>query len=149
VQLSSLRKSGGLVLLLVSFQTLFLMVLGLSQNMVLCVGSDGHVALEAARADGSCATLLESRARAYPAAIGSEDHTVHCGPCLDVDFPGESLLPRAVDPCADARALCHMSGLPISAATPYAQSLHQMASRHPPSCTSTPSAILRSTVLLV
>lgn len=50
---------------------------------MLCVGDDGHVAIESA-ADGACADSSHEIAEAEHCELSSADPHCHCGPCVDI-----------------------------------------------------------------
>lgn len=56
-----------------------------AHSLVLCVGSDGHLELEAS-VDGSCADAPASAERVIPVDSASMDHGAedHCGECVDL-----------------------------------------------------------------
>jgi hypothetical protein len=65
--------------------TAMLLILGLSglgDGIVLCVGDDGHVAIEAVGLEG-CAEGDESTTSPVPSFAPSSSSS-HCGPCIDV-----------------------------------------------------------------
>lgn len=83
---------------------------------VVCIGSDGHIALETAIA-GECAALTEADQPVWPegvslSATAADDH---CGPCIDIaasaaNHPQKILLVsgnRSLSDCAQASLPLH------------------------------------------
>ena len=58
-------------------------VVNLSE-VVLCLGDDGHIAVERATLDGSCETAVLPSALALTRGDADVSFLCHCGPCVDV-----------------------------------------------------------------
>jgi hypothetical protein len=54
-----------------------------AMDVVLCIGADGHVTLEAGR-NGRCGTLTFSSASSQHQTYEMHSSADHCGPCIDV-----------------------------------------------------------------
>ena len=53
-------------------------------EVVLCVGDDGHVAVERATISGSCKNAAVPSALALTSGDADVPSSCHCGPCVDV-----------------------------------------------------------------
>ena len=58
-------------------------IAGTGSASVLCVGDDGHVAIESAN-DGSCVDSFYGIDVAENCELSSADPHCHCGPCIDI-----------------------------------------------------------------
>lgn len=54
-------------------------------GFVLCLGADGHIALEPAR-NSRCANSMVPTASSWPQITSVPSQPDHCGPCLDVSL---------------------------------------------------------------
>jgi hypothetical protein len=61
---------------------------GVEDGVVLCVGEDGHVAVENVGPEG-CGEVLEAVLDAQ-SVLAIASSTSHCGPCVDVAFSASS-----------------------------------------------------------
>ncbi|MEN8184073.1 MAG: hypothetical protein ABFS46_16220 [Myxococcota bacterium] len=60
---------------------------GVEENVVLCIGGDGHLAIEASGPEG-CSDGPQAASAATAIAIPSSSS--HCGPCVDVALTASS-----------------------------------------------------------
>ena len=74
----------------ISVAICFLVVIGNSESVVLCVGQDGHVAIEVANSD-CCDQYLNAPAQTSPNPYTNSDHTSAspCGDCIDIPLHGD------------------------------------------------------------
>ena len=72
--------------------SLVLIGLGETESLVLCIGHDGHIALEDTRT-GACSYTREKAAEELGLPIGHHKvrNKAKCCPCADMDLPGHSL----------------------------------------------------------
>ena len=63
--------------------SVFLLVPGQAMGTVLCIGADGHIALEIAK-NGRCGNLVSALSPEHISPI--PQNTEHCGDCLDVSL---------------------------------------------------------------
>jgi hypothetical protein len=72
--------------------SLVLIGLGETESLVLCIGRDGHIALEDART-GTCSYTLAKVAAELDLPISDNKvrSKARCCPCADMDLPGHSM----------------------------------------------------------
>jgi hypothetical protein len=137
-----------------SFQTIvvllsvLLLLPGQVIGTVLCIGKDGHMALEVAK-QGRCGTF-STPALSHEQITKALPSTDHCGPCVDVSLSADSL--------DDQQQLATPSSLPrneasVLALVPvviavYTEPIQSHFALQPPSFPSTLTA-LRTVILLV
>ena len=148
MRFSQLRRCRTLLLLVACIQVPFLLGHGILQGAVLCVGSDGHVALESAVPDGDCGSSSQFEQQEAAAIIGALNTSDHCGPCLDVGVPGETRPFTSPGQNRSQHLQPHPPAL-VSSLTAYSERPPGTASLHSPSCLSVPLKSLRSVVLLI
>ena len=129
---------------------------GMLHNMVLCLGDDGHVAVEASAGPGQ--TCAASPAAGAPqhgqveCLSSSALSRLHCGPCQDVSLsPTDGLYVRSypADPKSARTELSAQSALPVLVATSVLKpGRRPCAPPRGPAFTSAPLH-LRSTLLLI
>jgi hypothetical protein len=80
-------------------------------DVVLCVGDDGHLAIEAVGPEG-CAEVVE-RAASGRSALALRASSSHCGPCVDVTLSSASATEsiKAAKPLTSAASAASTSEL--------------------------------------
>lgn len=140
-----------IAILLVAYQVASVTAL---DSLVLCLGTDGHIALEALVDEGSCESVSPGTAvhlRGPASAMSDNGDGSHCGPCRDVDFRlGTAEQTPSRDRMLELSAL-FAGASPDSLPSPKRLQVCGMASdrlRLPDLTGSTPN-LLRSTILLI
>ena len=64
-----------------------------SENLVLCVGRDGHVEIEATSYEGHCGPDRGRGTNAPLSILGNRSIYSHCGPCVDIALAALDTLP--------------------------------------------------------
>ena len=123
---------------------------GFNGSATLCVGLDGHMAVEAVSPGDRCGSSLTFAARPFSSEVRPGDAESCCGPCLDLPTGVDDLLPsafpgpdRLLKIGAAAHVLPDSAIVPVGSAAACAVSPHQF----PPS--SSALEFLQTVVLLI
>ena len=149
MQLSIFRKFKGFLLLVVCIQALCMMGQGTLQDLVLCIGSDGHVAIEMAYVNGDCEFPAYDGKQKEGESIHAFVLVDHCGPCLDVGFDNDALFLQSTDQKQTVQILPSLFAFSFSPSISSSQSLHKIKSLYSPSSINTSLHSLHSVILLI
>ena len=149
VRLSLLRRANTARLLALLSLAPLLVGHGAFQDVVLCVGSDGHVALESSVSDRSCGPLFQREHQNAPVIKELRSVADHCGPCLDVGVPDGAPSIKSSGPSRILGLQPHLPSSPVSSPNASSGPPPGISSLRSPSFGSTSLGSLRSVVLLI